>query len=142
VTTRALADTNVLVSAFIAGGPPSRVIEAAIDDRIELVLATPVIGELERVLTAKLGHELERVRANSSFLIGLAAECVDAPAQSPAAVTGDPDDDLILACAVSAGVGVLVSGDRRHLLPVGEYRGIRIITPQSLLAGLAGETPG
>jgi uncharacterized protein len=119
VTTRALADTNVLVSAFIAGGPPSRVIEAAIDGRIELVLATPVIGELERVLTAKLGHELERVRANSSFLIGLAAECVDPPAQSPAAVTGDPDDDLILACAVSAGVGVLVSGDRRHLLPVG-----------------------
>jgi uncharacterized protein len=140
VTTRALADTNVLVSAFIAGGPPSRVIEAAIDGRIELVLATPVIGELERVLTAKLGHELERVRANSSFLIGLAAEHVDPPAQSPAAVTGDPDDDLILACAVSAGVGVLVSGDRRHLLPVGEHRGIRILTPQALLAELAGET--
>jgi putative PIN family toxin of toxin-antitoxin system len=141
VTTRALADTNVLVSAFIAGGPPSRVIEAAIDGRIELVLATPVIGELERVLTAKLGHELERVRANSSFLIGLASECVDPPAPSPAAVTGDPDDDLILACAVSAGVDVLVSGDRRHLLPVGEHRGIRIITPQALLAELAGETP-
>jgi predicted nucleic acid-binding protein len=127
------------VSAFIAGGPPSRVIEAAIDGRIELVLATPVIGELERVLTAKLGHELERVRANSSFLIGVAAERIDAPAQPPAAVTGDRDDDLILACAVSADVGVLVSGDRRHLLPVGEHRGIRILTPQALLAELAGE---
>jgi putative PIN family toxin of toxin-antitoxin system len=140
VTTRALADTNVLVSAFIAGGPPSRVIEAAIDGRIELVLATPVIGELERVLTAKLGHELERVRANSSYLVGVAAECVDPPAGSPAAVTGDPDDDIILACAVSAGVGVLVSGDRRQLLPVGEHRGIRILTPQALLAELADET--
>jgi putative PIN family toxin of toxin-antitoxin system len=140
VTTRALADTNVLVSAFIAGGPPSRVIEAAIDARIQLVLATPVIDELERVLTARLGHDLERVRANGSFLIGLAAECVDPPARSPAAVTGDPDDDLILACAVSAGVDVLVSGDRRHLLPVGEHRGIRILTPQALLAEPAGET--
>jgi uncharacterized protein len=139
VTTRALCDTNVLVSAFIAGGPPSRVIEAAIDGRIELVLATPVVGELERVLTAKLGYELERVRTTSSFLIRLAAECVDLPTQSPKAVTGDPDDDLILACAVAAGVGVLVSGDRRHLLPVGEYNGIRILTPQALLAELAGE---
>jgi uncharacterized protein len=139
VTTRALCDTNVLVSAFIAGGPPSRVIEAAIDGRIELVLATPVVGELERVLTAKLGYELERVRTTSSFLIRPAAECVDPPTQSPEAVTGDPDDDLILACAVAAGVGVLVSGDRRHLLPVGEYNGIRILTPQALLAELAGE---
>lgn len=46
-----LCDTNVLVSAFIAGGPPSRVIEAAIDARIELVLADPVLDELDRVLT-------------------------------------------------------------------------------------------
>jgi uncharacterized protein len=51
-------------------------------------------------------------------------------------VTGDPDDDLILACAVQAGVDVLVSGDRRHLLPVGEYRRVRVITPQTLLAGI------
>jgi hypothetical protein len=39
---RVLVDTNVLVSAFIAGGPPSRVIDEAIDGRIELVLAAPV----------------------------------------------------------------------------------------------------
>jgi len=139
VTTRTLPDTNVLVSAFIAGGPPSRVVEAAIDGRVELVLATPVIAELERVLTAKLGHALERVRSNSSFLVALAAECIDPPAQVPQAITGDPDDDLILACAVAAGVDVLVSGDRRHLLPVGEHQGVRILTPQALLAELAGE---
>jgi len=40
---------------------------------------------------------------------------------------------------VAAGVDVLVSGDRRHLLPVGEHQGIRILTPQALLAELAGE---
>jgi hypothetical protein len=38
----------------------------------------------------------------------------------------------------SDGIDVLVSGDRPHLLPVGEHRGIRIITPQALLAELAG----
>jgi SnoaL-like domain len=31
------------------------------------------------------------------------------------------------------------SGDRRHLLPVGEHQGVRIVTPQALLAELAGE---
>lgn len=139
MTPRVLCDTNVLVSAFIAGGPPSRVIEAAIDGRLELVLADPVLGELERVLTVKFGFEPERVRELRTLLIDLASERVDAPAQAPEAITGDPDDDVILACAVAAGVQLVVSGDRRHLLPVGEHRGIRIVTPQALLAELAGE---
>jgi uncharacterized protein len=137
VTLRALCDTNVLVSAFIAGGPPSRVIEAAIDGRIELVLADPVLEELERVLTTKLGFAQNRVREIRAFLIELAREHVTAPSRSPEPVTGDRDDDVILACAVAAGVEVLVSGDRRHLLPVGEHRGVRIVAPQALLAEVA-----
>jgi uncharacterized protein len=137
VTLRALCDTNVLVSALIAGGPPSRVIEAAIDGRIELVLADLALDELERVLSVKLGFEHTRVQEIKVFLVELASELVAAPSRQPEPVTGDRDDDVILACAVAVGVEVLVSGDRRHLLPVGEYRGVRIIAPQALLAELA-----
>jgi putative PIN family toxin of toxin-antitoxin system len=137
VTQRVLCDTNVLVSAFIAGGPPSRVVEAAIDARIELVLADPVLEELERVLTTKLGFAAERVRDITVLLGELAAARVAAPATVPEAITGDPDDDLILACAVDADAQIIVSGDRRHLLPVGEHRGVRIVTPQALLSELA-----
>jgi predicted nucleic acid-binding protein len=50
--------------------------------------------------------------------------------------TGDPDDDLILARAVQADVEVLVLGDRKHLLPLGTHRGVRVLTPQGLLAEL------
>lgn len=90
--------------------------------------------ELERILTGKLGFEPERWRQVEGFLIDLAAELIPPPTSSAEAVTGDPDDDLILACAIEAEMNVLVSGDRRHLLPVGEYRGVRMITPQALLA--------
>jgi predicted nucleic acid-binding protein len=72
VTQRALCDTNVLVSAFIAGGPPSRVIEAAVDGRVELVLADPVLDELRRVLAVKLGFEPPRIEEIIGFLIDLA----------------------------------------------------------------------
>ena len=137
MTPRILCDTNVLVSAFIAGGPPSRVIEAAIDARLELVLADPGLDELVRVLTVKLGFEAKRTHEIRAFLNELASIRVGAPATLPEPVTGDPDDDLILACAVEAGVEMLVSGDRRHLLPVGEHRGVRIITPQAFLAEIA-----
>lgn len=136
MTSRVLLDTNVLVSAFIASGPPSRVLDETIDGRIELVLATPVLAELERVLTVKLNFEPKRAREIKTLLTDLAHEVLQAPASMPESVTGDPDDDLILACAVSAGIPTLVSGDRKHLLPIGEHRGTRIITPQALLAEL------
>jgi uncharacterized protein len=137
VKPRVLCDTNILVSAFIAGGPPSRVVESAIDGRIELVIARPVIEELERVLTIKLGLDRARVGEITALLRELASSQMAPPQTAPAPVTGDPDGDLFLACAVRGQVDVLVSGDRRHLLPVGEYEGVRIVTAQTLLAELS-----
>jgi hypothetical protein len=46
---------------------------------------------------------------------------------------------VVLACGISAGVQIIVSGDRRHMPPIREHRGIRIVSPQALLAELAGE---
>jgi uncharacterized protein len=129
----------VLVSAFIAAGPPSRLLEEAVYARLELVLFEPVIIELERVLTEKLGFEPQRWSEVEALLGELATELVAAPAETPEAVTGDPDDDLILACVIAAEVEILISGDRKHLLPVGERGGVRIIAPQALLAELRGE---
>jgi len=127
-----------LVSAFIAAGPPSRVLEEAIDGRLEFVLLSPAMVELERILTGKLGFEPERWREVEDLLVGLAADLAPTPSSPPEAMTGDPADDLILACAIEAAVDVLVSGDRRHLLPVGEHQGVRVIAPQALLAELRG----
>jgi uncharacterized protein len=138
LTPRVACDTNVLVSAFIAAGPPSRILEEAIDGRLELVLLTPAMVELERILTGKLGFERDRWRAVEVLLVELAVDMAPMPSSPPEAVTGDPDDDLILACAIEAAVEALVSGDRRHLLPTGEHHGVRVITPQTLLSELRG----
>jgi uncharacterized protein len=127
------------VSAFIAAGPPSRIIEEVIDGRLELVLPHTVMAELERILTEKLGFEPERWREVQRLLLELSVvEPEPASKTPPEPLTGDPDDDVILAGAARAGVDALVSGDRRHLLPIGEHRGVRVITPQKLLAELHG----
>jgi uncharacterized protein len=129
----------VLVSAFIAAGPPSRLLEEAIDARLDLVLFEPVLAELERVLIEKLGFEPQRWADAEALLGELAVESVGTAPGTVEAVTGDPDDDLILACAIAAEVEVLATGDRKHLLPVGERGGVRILTPQALVAELRGE---
>lgn len=120
---------------MIADGPPSRLLEEAIDGRIELVVPELVLAELERVLTKKLGFSAEQVVAVRALLRQVATE-EPAPAAAVEALSGDPADDAILACAVEAGVDVLATGDRKHLLPIGAHRGVRLLTPQALLAEL------
>ena len=92
--------------------------------------------ELERILTVKLNFEPRRWHQVEELLADLAEELALPPKAKPEAVSGDPADDLILACAIEAKVDVLVSGDRKHLLPLGIHRGVRILAPQALLAEL------
>jgi predicted nucleic acid-binding protein len=94
--------------------------------------------ELHRVLTEKLGFTLEKSTAACELLGQLATERPDTP-QRIEAITGDPADDAILATAVETGVDVLATGDRKHLLSTGEHLGVKLLTPQALLAELLNE---
>jgi predicted nucleic acid-binding protein len=99
-----------------------------------------VLGELVEVLIGKLGFDDDRVRDAIRLLERLATNS-PAPPEQVEAVTDDPDDDLILACAVESGADVLATGDKKHLLPLVEHRGVRLLTPQALLAELRTEAP-
>ncbi len=130
-------DTNVLVSAVIADGPPRRVLELLQQGRAELVLATPVIVELRRILKVKIGVDDASIDVMIALLEELAAEIAAVP-ETVEPVSGDPQDDIILAAAAAAAADVLVSGDRRHVLPLGRYRAMRIMRTQDFLAEVAG----
>lgn len=110
-------------------------LEEAIEGSIELVLPELVLAELERVLTEKLGFDQERARAACDLLARLSTVQAGQPRYVDA-ITGDEADDAILACAVEASADVLATGDRKHLLPVGEHRGVRLLTPQAVVAEL------
>ncbi len=135
LTLRVLCDTNVLVSALIADGPPSRLLEEAIDGQVDLLVPDVVRDELHRVLTEKLGFTAERATAARTMPAQLATEQPGSP-QAIEAITGDPADDAILATAVEAAVDILAAGDRKHLLPLGQHRGVTLLTPQALLTVL------
>lgn len=121
---------------MIADGPPGRLVRRLALGPHELILLEPVEVELVRVPGSKLGWTADRLAASRRLLHDAASEVVPSPSRRPPQVSGDPDDDLILATALSADADVLVSGDRRHLLPLGEHEGMRIVTSQALLAEL------
>ena len=112
-------------------------LEVIADGAAGLILPEPVRAELHRILKEKLALDDASIGAILGLLDELALETARVPDRVEA-VSGDPDDDRILSSAASAGADILISGDRKHLLPLGQYRAVRIITPQAFLAELAG----
>ena len=56
-----------------------------------------------------------------------------APASVPRVVANDADDDHVIAAAVAARAELIVTGDRKHLLPIGSHQGIAIVTAHEAL---------
>lgn len=122
---------------MIADGPPRRVLEVIADGAADLVVPEPVRAEFRRILSEKLALGVASTEAILGLLDELALEAPQVPDRVEAR-SGDPDDDRILAAASAAGSEILISGDTKHLLPLGQHQGMRIIRPQAFLAELAG----
>jgi uncharacterized protein len=56
-------------------------------------------------------------------------------------VAADPDDDKVVECAVVAGATHIVTGDRRHLIPLGSFQDIQIVSPAEFLTLVAAGPP-
>ena len=128
---RLLLDTNVVVSALLWRGTPYRLL-AAIRERgdVQLVTSITLLDELADVLArpfaaqwlAMIGRTVRDVVADYVELVELVE-----PAKVPRVVLGYVDDDQVIAAAVAARVDLIVTGDRRHLLPIGIHDGIAIV---------------
>ena len=133
---KVVLDTNVIVSGLNFPGNERMVLELALRGRFELFLSWFILGEVSGVLTRKFGWDQERaVRAISG--LQNAATIVEPP-RLDEVIEGGHADNRILECAVAALADYLVTGDRRHLLPIGEHQGIRITNAPRFLSELGG----
>ena len=55
------------------------------------------------------------------------------PISQGVTASADPKDNKFLELAVCGSDGFLVTGDRKHLLSLDPYEGIRILTPRQFL---------
>jgi putative PIN family toxin of toxin-antitoxin system len=127
---RVVADTNVFISALMFGGLPGRFLNLALGGGFTLVTSKALLDELDEKLRGKFAVS-ERDALGIRAKLGANVKVVD-PDFELNAISDDPDDNRVLECAVMGKADFIVSGDR-HLLRIGNYEGIAIITvPQFL----------
>lgn len=133
-------DTNVFVSSFLSlQGSPKRVIDLWKTGRIILCLSRDIIAEYVEVL-ARFGLAGQPELRELLDLFARRVNVMFAPAPPVLPIIpDDPADEKFIACAVAARAEYVVSGDR-HLLNLGTYGSIRVVTPSQFLKSFAGST--
>lgn len=132
---RAVLDTNVVVSALLFSGPPSRLVSAWQSGRLRPVVSAPILDEYIRVLA------YPKFKLTNTEIRGLLEEELIPFIETVTAVPTnipdlrDPDDAKFIACAVAAGVRWLVSGDD-DLLSLHHVESVDILSVTAFLQQL------
>lgn len=138
---RAVLDTNVFLSAFLSRNPTSptkEVIQRWQAGEFVLLVSDKLVEELAEKLLSR-GIDLALATEFLALLAEL-AEWIDVPEDAVRPVIpGDPDDDVILACAVVGKADYLITYDTHFDALKGGYAGIRITKALPFLREIRGD---
>jgi len=127
----AVFDTNILFSAIGWQGKPFQCVELARTGLVDAASCREILDELAAKLQTKLAFSAQQAVDAVADLLGFLR--LVTITGSLRVVVADPDDDKVLQCAVAAAATHIVTGDRRHLLPLASYQGIPIVTAAEFL---------
>ncbi len=123
---RVVFDTNVIISGRLWSGAPRQALRAADEGRVESFISETMLDELKDVISrpkfserlALIGKTAEQVvQEHLQFTTVIEVDPI------PPTIEADPDDDMVLACALSSKADQIVSGDP-HLLNLGVFEDI------------------
>jgi putative PIN family toxin of toxin-antitoxin system len=125
-------DTNILLSGVGWRGRPHQYLELARTGDVESVTCRELLEELSEKLVTKLRFSPVQVTDTIADLLMFMR--LVTITNSLEVVAADPDDNKVVECAVVGRSTHIVTSDRRHLLPLGNYQGIDIVTAAAFLA--------
>ncbi len=132
---RAVVDANVLASGSLTAlTPPGQILDLWEAGQFELIVSEHLLDEVDHTLDKP--YFLSRLPPEQSArfrsLLRRSATFTPITVQVSGVAT-QPEDDLVLATAVSAQAEYLVTGDGPFRRRVPSYQGIRLVSPREFL---------
>ena len=127
---RAVADTNVYISALNFGGTAEEVLALGRAEVVEFFVSPQILKEIEGVLIRKFQWSAKRARQAIAAIQEFAQ--LVRPKETIHLITEDKPDNRILECALEAQADVVITGDK-HLRQLETFRGILIVSPGEFL---------
>jgi uncharacterized protein len=122
---RLVIDTNVIIAAFISHGACNELLEHCVLNH-DVIFSEFIFDELKKKLTGKFKYT---VRESDAVVRLLKSRCSVVDIQAlPHPVSLDPDDDNIIATAISGNCKCIVTGDK-DLLDLERVGNLLIVSP-------------
>lgn len=128
---KVVVDTNIIVSAVIFDGKPEKILTLVNQGRIEIFLSPFILKETQKVLRDKFEWGLPKIK-ELMLALQMVATTVQ-PKHKISIIKLKKSDNRILEAAYAVRADFLITGDAKHLLPLKQWRGIKIISAQELL---------
>jgi len=128
-------DTNVLLSGLGWRGSPYRCLELARTGQIKAITCQELLDELLEKLKQKLNFTDSQITDTLFDLLSFLQ--VVKISNTLNVIITDPDDNMVLECAVMGHANYIVTGDKKHLLPLKSYQGIEIVNAADFLSLIA-----
>jgi putative PIN family toxin of toxin-antitoxin system len=129
----ACIDANVFLSALAFDGIPERVVDRLLAEEFAHVTGDNILAEVRRNAVGKLRLSAARVDAVLDDI--RAASSVYRPSGQVKYIPY-AKDSLVLEVAFAGSCTVLVTGDRKHLLPLSPFHGLILEPPAAFLKRL------
>ena len=128
---KVVLDTNVYISGFLFGGNSREILNLITEGKLQLFISDDILLELKGVLQREkfdipldiIHHIINEIEIVSELVVPLDKHDV---------VDRDPDDNIIIDCAVFSNSDFIITGDK-DLLVLGSYKNIKIVSPSDLL---------
>ena len=131
---KVVVDTNILISATLFGGNPEKILNLVEEGKIKILISEEILEEFRKVLQKKFGFSLNMAELAASG-IGETFTLIT-PIQRINIIKEKEADNRVLECAVEGKAQYIITGDIKHLQPLKEYRGIKILSPAQFLKAI------
>ena len=131
---RVVNDTNIIISSIFWSGSPYKIIRQALEENYRIIISPTILKEVRKVLKDPREKFVLTEKEVDDIVesIMLYAEVIE-PTISVDVVKQDPNDNHIIACAITAKAAFIITRDN-DLLVLKEYEGIMIITPEEFMS--------
>lgn len=129
-------DVNVILSGMaFSDSHPSQIIQMWRKDQILFATSFSILKDLERAFNyPKVQKFLKLTQSEiESVTKELLKTSIIVPEKLEVKVSPDPDDDKLFSCALESMADYIVSGDKKHVLLIKNYKGIGIVSPKEFV---------
>jgi putative PIN family toxin of toxin-antitoxin system len=135
VRKRVVIDSNVIISAALYPKSPAASAYMAADLYCDLYASQDTLAEVEHVLMRSKFDRYFPVEmpTRERFLADYRDRVIEVKVTETISDCPDPKDNQFLSLALTVNADFIVTGDRKHLLPMHPYHGIAILSCDDFL---------